>query len=442
MTTTPTPTHAHPAVPVRPHQARRAALAAFLGSMLEYYDFFIYGSAAALVFPTLFFPSGDPAAATIGALATFGIGYLARPLGGLVLGHFGDRLGRKRILIITLTLMGVSSLAVGCLPTYAAVGSLAPALLVLCRMVQGFSAGGEAAGASTLTIEHAPEGRRGLFASFTMSGCMGGIVLANLVFVPVAAMPRDDLMSWGWRIPFWTGFVVLALAFIVRSRLDETPVFVAEAEADETPAVPVVELFRRQWRDVVRVTLAALFAVFQTVMGVFGLAFATSDAVGLDRTTMLWVSVVSNVAAVLCIPAVAALSDRIGRRPVWITGALSSSVLVFVYFWAISTQELPLIFLAGAALLGLAYSGMNALWPAFFAEQFSARVRYSGFAVASQIGLLLAGFSPAIGYALMGEGHTGWVPVAVFTAACGVISAGAVFLCRETAHVPLAELGN
>ncbi|ROZ89214.1 MFS transporter [Gordonia sp. OPL2] len=410
--------------------------------MLEYYDFFIYGSAAALVFPTLFFPTGDPTVATIGSLATFGIGYVARPLGGLVLGHFGDRLGRKRTLIITLTLMGLSSLAVGFLPTYAAVGWVAPALLVLCRMVQGFSAGGEAAGASTLTIEHAPEGRRGLFASFTMSGCMGGIVLANLVFVPVAALPREELMSWGWRVPFWTGFVVLVLAFVIRTRLDETPVFVAETKTDEPPALPVVELFRRQWRDVVRVTLASLFAVFQTVMGVFGLAYATSDAVGLGRTTMLWVSVMSNVAAVLCIPLVAALSDRIGRRPVWITGALSSSVLVFVYFGAISTQNLVTIFVTGAVLLGVAYSGMNALWPAFFSEQFSARVRFSGFAVASQIGLLLAGFSPTIGYALMGAGSMGWVPVAVFTAGCGVISAVAVYFCRETAHLPLAKLGN
>lgn len=422
-------------------QGRRAATAAFLGSMLEYYDFFIYGSAAALVFPALFFPGGNPAIATVGALATFGVGYVARPLGGLVLGHFGDRIGRKRILIVTLTLMGLSSLAVGFLPTHAQVGVLAPVLLVLCRLVQGFSAGGEAAGASTLTIEHAPSGRRGLFASFTMSGCMAGIVLANLVFIPVAQLPDDVLMSWGWRVPFWSSFVVLVLAYVVRSRLDETPVFVEATENDETRNVPVVDLFRSQWADVSRVVLASLFAVFQTVVGIFGLAYATSEAVGLDRSTMLWVSVLSNLAAVLSIPLVAALSDRVGRRPVWIVGSLSCSVLVFAYFWAISTGHVGLIFLAGVALIGAAYSGMNGLWPSFFSEQFAAPVRYSGFAIGSQLGLLLAGFAPTIGFAVMGEGINAWVPVAVFAAGCGVVSALAVFFARETYAVPLNQLG-
>ncbi|WP_151771602.1 MFS transporter [Streptomyces abyssomicinicus] len=421
---------------------RKAALAAFLGSMLEYYDFFIYGSAAALVFPELFFPSENAAVGVVSALATFGVGYVARPVGGVVLGHFGDKVGRKKIMIVTLLMMGASSLAVGLLPTYEQVGIVAPVLLVLARLGQGLSAGGEAAGASTLTLEHSPEGRRGFFTSFAMSGTMAGIVLANFVFIPVAALPEDQLMSWGWRVPFWFSIVMIVLAYVVRRRLDETPVFEAEAAEDDLAPLPLAVLFRTQWADVLKVLFASLFAVFQTVFMVFGLAYATSEEVGLERETMLWVSVVANAVAVVVVPAVAALSDRVGRRPVWITAAVSCSVLVCGYFWAISTGDVLLVFVFAVLLNGIAYSGMNGLWPAYFSELFAARVRYSGFATGSQFGFLLAGFAPAIGFALMGDGVDAWVPVAVFAAVCGAVSALAVLVARETHKVPLAELGK
>ncbi|MFD7130850.1 MFS transporter [Streptomyces sp. NPDC059894] len=432
----------NPAAPAVRPQPRKAALAAFLGSMLEYYDFFIYGSAAALVFPSLFFPSGNSAVGTISALATFGVGYAARPLGGIVLGHFGDKVGRKKIMVLTLLMMGVSSLAVGVLPTYEQVGVVAPLLLVVARLGQGLSAGGEAAGASTLTLEHSPEGRRGFFTSFAMSGTMAGILLANFVFIPVAALPEEQLMSWGWRVPFWLSIVMIVLAYLVRRRLDETPVFEAEAAGDELTRLPLAHLLRTQWADVLKVMFASLFAVFQTVFMVFGLAYATSDAVGLERSTMLWVSVAANAVAVAAVPASAALSDRIGRRPVWIASALSCAVLICAYFWAVSTGSLPLIVVVAVLLNGVAYSGMNGLWPAYFSELFAARVRYSGFATGSQFGFLLAGFAPAIGFAIMGDGVTGWIPVALFAAACGVISAVAVLTARETHKVPLAELGK
>ncbi|MET9388192.1 MFS transporter [Streptomyces sp. NPDC002928] len=441
----PSPTAArHPVghTPRPQAQPRKAALAAFLGSMLEYYDFFIYGSAAALVFPTLFFPSGNATVGTVSALATFGVGYAARPLGGIVLGHFGDKVGRKKVMVLTLLLMGVSSLVVGLLPTYKQVGIVAPVLLVLARLGQGVSAGGEAAGASTLALEHSPEGRRGFFTSFAMSGTMAGILLANFVFIPVAALPEAQLMSWGWRMPFWLSIVMIVLAYLVRRRLDEAPVFKAEAAGEEPPPLPLVHLFRTQRADVLKVMFASLFAVFQTVFMVFGLAYATSDAVGLERSTMLWVSVAANAVAVMAVPASAALSDRVGRRPVWITAALSCAVLVCAYFWAVSTGSLPLIILVAVLLNGVAYSGMNGLWPAYFSELFAARVRYSGFATGSQFGFLLAGFAPAIGFAIMGDGVTGWVPVAAFAAVCGVVSAIAVLTARETHKVPLAELGK
>ncbi|TFD86978.1 MFS transporter [Cryobacterium lactosi] len=427
--------------PAPERMPRKAAAAALVGSALEYYDFFIYGAAAALVFSHVFFSADDPAVATIASLATFGVGYVARPFGGLVLGHFGDRIGRKRVLILTLMIMGIASLAIGFLPTYDQIGLWAPALLVLCRLAQGFSAGGEAAGASTLAIEHAPDRRRAFFSGFTMTGYAAGMVLATIVFIPIAALPEDDLLSWGWRVPFWLSAVVLVVAYIVRSRLDETPVFHEAKSADAVEKFPAAQVFRHQWQDVIRVVFMSLFAVAQTVFTVFGLAYATSDAVGIDRTTMLWVATVSIAGSMVTIPLLSSLSDRIGRRPVWITGTLGTAATVFLYFWAISTGSVPLIFLGAFLNMTCFYSMVNGLWPAFFSEMFAAPVRYSGFAIGTQLGFLLAGFAPSIGFALLGDGINGWIPVAVFTAVCLVLSAIAAATARETYRVPTELLG-
>lgn len=432
-----------PERPSTTSQARRAAIAAFLGSLLEYYDFFIYGSAAALVFNTVFFPPGNPTVATVLALATFGIAYLARPLGAILFGHFGDRVGRRGVLLATLVLMGASSLAIGLLPSYDSVGTLAPVLLTACRLVQGLSAGGEAAGASTLTLECAPEGRRGLFTSFTMSGFAAGMVLATLVFLPVAALPPGALHAWGWRIPFLLSVVVVAVAYFIRRRLDETPVFTAAVdESAETPALPLFTLVREQWRDLLRVIGCSLFAVFQTLFAVFALAFATSGAGHLDKATMLWVSVASNAVAIAAIPLWAALSDRVGRRPIWVLGALASALTFAVYLWAISSGSVALVFVAGVMHAGVAYSAVNGLWPSFFTEMFDARVRYTGFAIGTQTGFLLAGFSPSIAVAITGGTGATWWPVAAFAAVCGVVSAVAGLTARETHRTPVLQLGH
>jgi MFS family permease len=264
----------------------KAALASFLGSTLEYYDFFIYGSAAALVFSHLFFPSGNPAVGLVASFATFGVAYVARPIGGLVMGHFGDRLGRKRTLLFTLGMMGLASLGIGFLPTYEQVGVWAPILLTGGRLLQGFSAGAESAGASTLTLEHSPEGRRGFFTSFVMTGYASGMVLATLVFIPISALPQDQLMSWGWRVPFWLSVAVLAIAYWVRTHLDETPVFEEAQQFDEVKSLPIRDVFKFQAPDVVRVIGMSIMSVMQTVFTVFGLAYATGT-VGLDKASIL-----------------------------------------------------------------------------------------------------------------------------------------------------------
>ena len=226
----------------------KAALAAWIGSALEYYDFAIYGTAAALVFPKIFFPEGNDSAATVAAFATFGVAYVARPIGSFLMGHIGDRLGRKKVLIGTLLLMGVSTFLVGCLPTYGQVGMLAPILLVVLRLLQGLSAAGEQAGANSMSFEHAPDDRRGFFTSFTLAGTQGGQILAPAVFLPLAAvLSEDQLLTWGWRIPFWISALVVLVGYIIRRRLEETPEFEAEEAGSEVPRMPLKELFADHW---------------------------------------------------------------------------------------------------------------------------------------------------------------------------------------------------
>lgn len=423
----------------------KAALASFLGSTLEYYDFFIYGTAAALVFPALFFPADNPTAGLVAAFATFGVAYVARPLGGMVMGHFGDRLGRRNVLLVTLSLMGLASLGIGFLPTYDSVGILAPVLLTLGRLLQGFSAGAESAGASTLTLEHSPEGRRGFFTSFVMAGYASGMVLATVVFVPITALPKADLMAWGWRVPFWCSVVVLAIAYWVRTHLEETPVF--KETKDETRAagtvrkLPLGQVLRYQAADVVRVLFMSIFSVMQTIFTVFGLSYATAHG-GLDKGAILTINAVTIGLSMLVMPAVAALSDRIGRKPLMITAMVGSTAALFAYFWALGTGNLVLVFLVSFAFMTVLYSGFNGVWPGFFAELFAAPVRYSGMALGNQLGLLVAGFGPMIGGLLMTSGPAGWVPVAVFGAACALAAVIAVVSSRETARTPIDELGE
>lgn len=415
---------------------RKAALAAWIGSALEYYDFFIYGTAAALVFGKVFFPASSPATGTLLALATFGVGYLARPVGAFVLGHVGDRFGRKRVLVFTLLLMGFTTFCVGCLPTYASVGVLAPVLLVVLRLLQGLSAAGEQAGANSMSLEHAPEHRRAYFTSFTLSGTQAGQILATAIFLPVAALPAADLLTWGWRLPFWGSALVVVVGFVIRRKLDETPVFART----EVAKLPVALLFRHHWADVLRVVFAATIASVSTIFTVYALSYAV-NTIGLARTPMLWVGVLANVVALAAIPLLARLADRVGRKPVFIAGCLACGLLIFPYLWSISIGSYALLFVLGIALFGVAYSGVNGVWPALYGEMFSARVRLSGMAIGTQIGFAVAGFAPSV-VAAIGSGKDDWLGVAVFTAGVCAVSALAAATARETSRVPTAELGT
>ncbi|MDH6547543.1 MFS transporter [Streptomyces sp. SAI-041] len=423
-------------------QPKKAATAAWIGSALEYYDFFIYGSAAALIFPKVFFDESDPATATLLSLATFGVAYAARPVGALFLGHVGDRVGRKKIMVFTLILMGLSTFLIGCLPTRHQVGTLAPVLLVLCRVLQGISAAGEQASANSMSLEHAPGHRRGFFTSFTLSGTQGGQLLATLVFLPVAALPEDQLLSWGWRVPFWLSVAVAVAGFVIRRKLDETPAFEQQAASGEVVKLPLAVLLREHWADVLRVIGGALIASVSTIFTVWALAYATSDAVGMSRSSMLWVGALANLVALAAIPLWATLSDRIGRRPVFLIGAAGSAVTMFLYLWAISTGNYPLTLLLGVVAFGVVYSAANGVWPSFYGEMFSTRVRLSGMAIGTQIGFAVAGFAVTFAARIAGPDGTDWSSVALFTAALCVPPVIAAVTARETHKVPTEDLGS
>ncbi len=420
------------------NNAKVAAVSGFVGSALEYYDFFIFGSAAALIFGKLFFAPGP--SAMLLSFATVGVAYVARPLGAVICGHLGDKFGRKRVLLLTLLLMGTSTFLVGCLPTYNQIGMAAPILIVVLRLIQGLSAGGESPGSSSLTLEHAPDRKRGFYTSWTMSGIMFGIVLSTLVFIPVASMPESQLFDWGWRIPFLASAIVTVIAFVLRRLLEEPPVFEEVKENSEVVKVPLVTLFRYHWVTVIRITAMSLFTIINTILNVFALSYATS-VVGVDKGVMLTVIAVANLTAVAMGPLAGILSDRIGRKPVFLVGLLLQIVMVYVFFAALSAANVPLIFLTGILLIGVAYTGANSIYPAYFPEQFPVKVRYSGMAISLMFGLLLAGFAPVISELLIGGDKANWVPVATFAAVACVISAIATVASPETFKTPTALLG-
>jgi MFS family permease len=293
-----------------------------------------------------------------------------------------------------------------------------------------------------MTLEHAPDRRRGFFTSFTLEGTQAGLILANLVFLAVATLPEDQLLSWGWRIPFFLSALVVAVGYWVRRSLPETPEFEKEKQADEVAKLPVAVLFRDHWASVLRVVLCALVSVVSTIIGTWALAQGTSDEIGLERTTLLWMVISANVVALIALPLWARLSDRVGRRPVFVFGALGSAVLAFPFLWALQHGDVPLIFLFGILLSGVTYSAANGIWPSFYGEMFDTKVRYSGTAIGTQVGFALGGFSPTIAAAIVGTGTDGWLPVALLTAGAATVAGLCALTARETAHVPTAELGT
>jgi MHS family shikimate/dehydroshikimate transporter-like MFS transporter len=413
-------------------EVRKAATASLVGSALEWYDFFLYGTAAALVFNKLFFPTFDPLVGTIAAFGTNAVGFLARPLGGVIFGHFGDRLGRKSMLVITLVMMGCATFLIGVLPTYQSIGVWAAVLLIVLRVVQGVAVGGEWGGGVLIVSEHAPEHRRGFYSAWSQTGVGLGFVLSASAYALVSGVTTDSaFLAWGWRIPFLIGIVLTAVGLLIRLRIMETPAFQRTASEEEPVRLPVVEALRAHPKAVA-ITFGARLAengasyVFLT----FSLSYAAHAH--LSRNLVLTAVVVGMLVESFAMPAWGALSDRIGRKPVYLGGAIALVLWAYPFFVMLDSRNTVLVFVAVFVAVVVCHGAMIGPQPAFLSELFDAKVRYSGMALGHEVASTVAGgFSPIIATALLAWTGASW-PIAVFLAGLGVATAFAVAVAPET----------
>jgi MFS transporter, MHS family, shikimate and dehydroshikimate transport protein len=428
--------------PVKPGSITIVALASVIGTTIEWYDFFLYGTAAALVLNKLFFPTFDPLSGTLVALATSGVGFAARPIGGIVIGHFGDKIGRKSMLVLTLVIMGVATFLIGCLPTYALIGPWAAVLLVILRLAQGFGVGGEWGGAVLMAVEHAPAGKRGFYGSWPQIGVPAGLLLATVVYFPFSRMPEADFLSWGWRVPFLVSILLVVVGLIIRLRILETPAFARMKERGQESRQPIIEVLRRYPREVL-LAMGARFAENGAfyLYTTFVYVYATLH-VHLDRNIVLKAIMISATIELAAIPIYGALSDRIGRRPVYLFGAVSTALLAYPLFWALDTASPSLILWGILLSLILGHAAMYAPQGAFFSELFGTRVRYSGASLGVQLSSVLAGgLSPIIATRLLQLGY-GRGALSLYLIGMAVITIVSVILATETLHHDIERTEN
>ncbi|MFT4393490.1 MFS transporter [Gordonia lacunae] len=412
-------------------RTRKAATASLIGSALEWYDFFLYGTAAALVFGPLFFTGDDSLVGTLAAFGTFAIGFIARPFGGVIFGHFGDRVGRKSMLVITLMMMGVCTALIGLLPTHAQIGVWAPILLVILRVIQGIAVGGEWGGAVLLISENAPPSRRGFFSAFSQVGVTLGFILSSSVFALVNLLPEDEFLSWGWRIPFLLGLVLMIAGLVIRMKVQETPVFEELQAEDDRVRYPALEAIKTQRRSIL-VTVGARMAENggSYIFAVFSLAYGVH--IGVGSGVILTAIIVANILETFTMVGFAALSDRIGRRPVYLIGAVGVIIWAAPFFLLINTKNTALIWLAIIVAISICHSAMIGTQPSFFSELFTGKVRYSGLSIGHEVAAIFAGgVAPLIATGLLAWSGTYW-PIAVYLALFGVLSTVAVLKAPET----------
>jgi MFS transporter, MHS family, shikimate and dehydroshikimate transport protein len=407
---------------------RQVALASFIGTAIEWYDFFLYGTAAALIFGQLFFPEFSETAGTLAAFSTYAVGFAARPLGGIVFGHYGDRIGRKTMLVLSLLIMGVATFLIGLLPTFEQIGIWAPILLVVLRFGQGIGVGGEWGGAVLMAVEHAPEGRRGFFGSWPQMGVPAGLLLANVIyFITSTTLPG----SWGWRVPFLFSIVLVGVGLFIRLRILESPAFTQVKESGTEARMPILDVFRTYPKNVL---LAMGMRVAENgtfyVLTVFVLAYVEGQ-LGMEQSTGLIGVIIAATIGLATIPLFGALSDRVGRRPVYLFGAVFSLLFALPFFWLLNTGVAPLIWIAIVLGVNLGHDSMYGPQAAYFSELFGTRVRYSGASLGYQLASVFAGgLAPLIATALLAS--FGYGAVAAYTAAMALITVISVVLASET----------
>jgi len=413
------------------NSVRLVAVASFIGTTIEWYDFFLYGTAAALVFNRLFFPTFDPLMGTLAAFGTYAVGFVARPVGGIVIGHYGDKIGRKSMLVLTLVVMGVATFLIGLLPTYAQIGPWAAVGLVLLRVAQGFGVGGEWGGAVLMAVEHAPPGTRGYYGSWPQIGVPAGLVISTAVFAVFSRLPEEQFLSWGWRVPFLLSALLVIVGLMIRVRILETPAFTKVKEASREAHQPIIEVLRTYPKQV----LLAMGARFGEngafyIYSVFVLTYATQH-VKMPQQVVLTAMLIGAGLELIAIPFFGAMSDRFGRRPVYLFGAIATAVWAYPLFKLLDTASPPLVVLALVVAFVFSHAAMYGPQAAFFSELFGTRVRYSGASLGAQLAAVLAGgTSPFIATLLLARYGTNALSLyLIFMAAVTIV---AVLLASET----------
>ncbi|HUO67100.1 MAG TPA: MFS transporter [Gammaproteobacteria bacterium] len=418
---------------------RRVALASMVGTSIEWYDFFVFGTASAQVFGRLFFPTFSPLAGTLAAFASFAVGFVARPVGGLVFGHIGDRIGRKTTLVLTLTMMGLATFLMGLMPTYAMIGVWAPILMVALRFVQGLAVGGEWGGAVLMATEHAQGERRGFFGSFAQIGSAVGGLMSNGMFLLMHQLPEDDFVSWGWRVPFLLSIVLVLVGLFIRLRIMESPVFAQMKQTRRLAKVPAVELLRSDARNVL--LAAGLYMAHGTLfyaMTVYTLAYTTTQY-GLSQNTYLIGLTAAGAIQCLTIPMYGALSDKLGRRPVIIFGTLFIVAFALPLDLLITSQVAVLTWLAVVISICIGHNAVYSPTAALYSEMFPAHVRYSGASLGYQLGGAIAGFVPLAAASLVGAAGGAYWPIATLIAGGGLIGFVCILLVRPLAKTHADE---
>ena len=419
----------------RPHSIRLVALASLVGTAIEWYDFYLYGTAAALIFNRLYFPTFDPLTGTLAAFGTYAAGFLARPIGGIIIGHYGDRVGRKSMLVLTLVIMGLATFGIGLLPTYAQIGPWAAVGLVTLRLAQGFGVGGEWGGAVLMAVEHAPAGSRGFYGSWPQMGVPAGLLLSSFAFVLLSRLPEDQFLSWGWRLPFLLSILLVGVGLVIRLRILETPAFLRVKETGAESRLPIVDLLRTHRREVLlaigaRMVENGAFYIYSVFLLVYG-----TQKVGLDRQTLLTGVLIGAVCLLAAVPVCGWLSDRLGRRPVYLFGACFTAVWAYPLFRLVDTGSTPLVWLAVVVALVFGHAPMYGPQAAFFSELFGSRVRYSGASLGSQLASVLAGgLSPFIETALLPYGSGA---LAAYIIGMAIVTIIAVSMAGETRHLDI-----
>ncbi|MED3691246.1 MFS transporter [Peribacillus butanolivorans] len=424
-------------------QMRRILIASLVGSSIEWFDYFLYGTVAALVFNQLFFVNEDQTIGLLLSYASFALAFFIRPFGGVIFSHIGDRIGRKKTLVLTLSLMGVATFGMGLLPTYQAVGIWAPILLITLRLVQGLGIGGEWGGALLLAVEYAPAEKRGLFGAIPQMGVTIGMLLGTIALSIMTLLPESAFMTWGWRLPFIFSALLVFFGLWIRKGIDETPSFKKVKESGEVPKLPIVETLKNYWREVLiavgaKVVETAPFYIFST----FVVSYATSN-LGFSRTATLTAVMIATIITTILIPFMGKLSDTIGRKKLFIGGTIGMALFAFPYFWLLQQKSVLLLIVATVIGLGVIWAPITAVLGTMFSEIFDARIRYTGITLGYQIGAALAGgTAPLVATALLNRFNNSYVPVAIYIIFASLLSLAAIWAVKDRSNQKLDETHN